>query len=313
MAQARVEDIVAVFGGSGFLGREVVRALIGSGHSVCIAVRDPARARHIQGFDEPSRTNFVRADVTDAGSVSKALSGASTAVNVVAAYVEKGGITYSAIHEEGAKIVAQQAANAGLACLVHVSGIGSNPRSKSKYIRSRGKGEQLVEDAFPDAVIVRPSVMFGPNDAFLNTLDQVSRVLPALPAFGKGRTRLQPVFVEDVAAAIVHRRGFLYARQDLRAWRSQRLLLPGPDSLGAEDLQPTTPDRPLPVHACQTPGEVGRMASAECTIDRCPGRATRTRQRHERCEPWVRRARHHPALDRGRRPYLLEWLRLRRN
>ena len=204
MAQARVEDIVAVFGGSGFLGREVVRALIGSGHSVCIAVRDPARARHIQGFDEPSRTNFVRADVTDAGSVSKALSGASTAVNVVAAYVEKGGITYSAIHEEGAKIVAQQAANAGLACLVHVSGIGSNPRSKSKYIRSRGKGEQLVEDAFPDAVIVRPSVMFGPNDAFLNTLDQVSRVLPALPAFGKGRTRLQPVFVEDVAAAIVH-------------------------------------------------------------------------------------------------------------
>jgi len=204
MAQARVEDIVAVFGGSGFLGREVVRALIGSGHSVCIAVRDPARARHIQGFDEPSRTNFVRADVTDEGSVSKALSGASTAVNVVAAYVEKGGITYSAIHEEGAKIVAQQAANAGLACLVHVSGIGSNPRSKSKYIRSRGKGEQLVEEAFPGAVIVRPSVMFGPNDAFLNTLDQVSRVLPALPAFGKGRTRLQPVFVEDVAAAIVH-------------------------------------------------------------------------------------------------------------
>ena len=203
MAQARVEDIVAVFGGSGFLGREVVRALIGSGHSVCIAVRDPARARHIQGFDEPSRTNFVRADVTDEGSVSKALSGASTAVNVVAAYVEKGGITYSAIHEEGAKIVAQQAANAGLACLVHVSGIGSNPRSKSKYIRSRGKGEQLVEEAFPGAVIVRPSVMFGPNDAFLNTLDQVSRVLPALPAFGKGRTRLQPVFVEDVAAAIV--------------------------------------------------------------------------------------------------------------
>lgn len=266
MAQARVEDIVAVFGGSGFLGREVVRALIGSGHSVCIAVRDPARARHIQGFDEPSRTNFVRADVTDAGSVSKALSGASTAVNVVAAYVEKGGITYSAIHEEGAKIVAQQAANAGLACLVHVSGIGSNPRSKSKYIRSRGKGEQLVEDAFPDAVIVRPSVMFGPNDAFLNTLDQVSRVLPALPAFGKGRTRLQPVFVEDVAAAIVHivedsstrGRTFelggpnVYSYRDLtrlvlRICNRQRLIVPYPFTLArlqaklAEWLLPSAP------------------------------------------------------------------------
>ncbi len=204
MAEARLEDIVAVFGGSGFLGREVVRALIGSGHSVCIAVRDLARARRIQGVDEPSRTYFVRTDVMDEASVSKALSGASAAVNVVSAYVERGGIAYSAIHEDGAKIVAQQAAKAGLACLVHVSGIGSNPRSKSKYIRSRGKGEQLVDGAFPGAVIVRPSVMFGPNDAFLNTLDQVSRVLPALPAFGKGRTRLQPVFVEDVAAAIVH-------------------------------------------------------------------------------------------------------------
>lgn len=266
MAQARVEDIVAVFGGSGFLGREVVRALIGSGHSVCIAVRDPARARHIQGFDEPSRTNFVRADVTDEGSVSKALSGASTAVNVVAAYVEKGGITYSAIHEEGAKIVAQQAANAGLACLVHVSGIGSNPRSKSKYIRSRGKGEQLVEEAFPGAVIVRPSVMFGPNDAFLNTLDQVSRVLPALPAFGKGRTRLQPVFVEDVAAAIVHivedsstrGRTFelggpnVYSYRDLtrlvlRICNRQRLIVPYPFTLArlqaklAEWLLPSAP------------------------------------------------------------------------
>lgn len=195
-------DIVTVFGGSGFLGREVVRALIAGGHTVTIAVRDPVRARHMHGVDHFSRMNFVHADVLDEVSVGEALSGASAAVNAVSAYVEKGDITYSAVHEEGARIVAQRAAQGGLACLVHVSGIGANPQSKSKYIRSRGKGEKLVREAFPDAVIVRPSVMFGPGDSFLHTLDTLSRFLPALPAFGSGRTRLQPVFVDDVAAAI---------------------------------------------------------------------------------------------------------------
>lgn len=229
MALARAEDVVTVFGGSGFLGRDVVRALVAGGHSVRIAVRDPARARRIQGIDEPVGTTFVHADVTDEASVSQALSGGHAAVNSVSAYVEKGGITYSAIHEEGARIVAQQAAKAGLACLVHLSGIGADPQSKSKYIRSRGGGEERVRETFPDAVIVRPSVMFGPDDSFVNTLDQLSRVLPALPVFGAGRTRLQPVFVEDVAAAIVR------IVED-SATRGRTFELGGPDVYAYRDL-----------------------------------------------------------------------------
>ncbi len=123
-------------------------------------------------------------------------------VNAVSAYVEKGGVTFDAVHVRGAENVAREAAAAGVARLVLVSGIGADPDSSSPYIRARGSGERVVQQVFPGATIVRPGAMFGPGDALFGTLAALARLLPALPLIGGGSTRLQPIFVEDVADAI---------------------------------------------------------------------------------------------------------------
>jgi NADH dehydrogenase len=124
-------------------------------------------------------------------------------VNTVSAYVEKGGVTFEAVHVQGAQTVAREAVAAGVARLVLVSGIGADADSGSPYIRARGRGEQVVHQTFPEATIVRPGAMFGPGDALFGTLAELARLLPILPLIGGGSTRLQPVFVEDVAEAIV--------------------------------------------------------------------------------------------------------------
>ena len=139
----------------------------------------------------------------DQASVAAAVAGADAVVNAVSAYVEKGGVTFEAVHEQGAETVAREAAAAGVARLVLVSGIGADPESASPYIRARGRGELVVQQAFPGATIVRPGAMFGPGDALFGTLADIARLLPVLPLIGGGRTRLQPVYVEDVAEAIV--------------------------------------------------------------------------------------------------------------
>ena len=123
-------------------------------------------------------------------------------VNTVGHYVERSGASFDAIHGQGARHVAAAAASAGIGRLVHISGIGADPRSDSAYVRARGIGERLVAEALPSATILRPSVMFGPEDAFLNRLAALARVLPVLPLFGKGEVRLQPVYVDDVADAV---------------------------------------------------------------------------------------------------------------
>ena len=138
----------------------------------------------------------------DRASVAAALTGADAAVNAVSTYVEKGGVTFQAVHVRGAENVAREAAAAGVACLVLVSGIGADLDSRSPYIRARGSGELVVRQAFPGATIVRPGAMFGPGDALFGTLADLARLLPILPLIGGGYTRLQPVFVEDVAEAI---------------------------------------------------------------------------------------------------------------
>ena len=125
-----------------------------------------------------------------------------SAVRPVSAYVEKGGATFEAVHVQGADTVAREAVVAGVARLVLVSGIGADPDSRSPYIRARGRGEKMVRQTFPGATIVRPGAMFGPGDALFGTLAELARLLPVLPLIGGGRTRLQPVFVEDVAEAI---------------------------------------------------------------------------------------------------------------
>ncbi len=193
---------IIVFGGSGFLGRRIVKRLATDGSVVKVAVRHPDRARFLERLGDVDQIVLMRADVRDEDSVADAVTGSGAVVNAVAAYVEKRGVRFAAVHEQGALHVARQVAKAGVERLVHISGIGADPGSKSNYIRSRGWGEALTREAFPDATILRPSVMFGPDDAFFNSLAAVVRRTPILPLVGNGRTRLQPVYVDDVAAAV---------------------------------------------------------------------------------------------------------------
>lgn len=193
---------VVVFGGGGFLGRRLVDRLTAEGMTVRVAVRQPEPTRvelRAIGFDQ---VTVVTADVRDQASVAAAIAETDAVVNAVSAYVEKGGVTFEAVHVRGAENVARAAVAAGVARLVLVSGIGADPNSSSPYIRARGRGERMVQQVFPGATIVRPGAMFGPGDALFGTLAALTRLLPVLPLIGGGYTRLQPVFVEDVAEAI---------------------------------------------------------------------------------------------------------------
>jgi uncharacterized protein YbjT (DUF2867 family) len=186
---------VTVFGGTGFVGRRVVRHLIDSTASVRIASRHAASV-------EGDNAEQIVADAHDERSVEAAVVGADGVVNAISLYVEHGRDTFHSVHVEAAATIARVARRAGVERFVHVSGIGADAASPSPYIRSRGQGEAAVQAAFPGAVIVRPAVMFAPDDAFLTTILRLLRSLPAYPVFGDGRTRLQPVYVDDVAAAI---------------------------------------------------------------------------------------------------------------
>jgi NADH dehydrogenase len=191
---------VTVFGGTGFLGRRVVRHLRNYGFSVRVASRHPDRGYGLFGVDDPDLQS-VQADIQDGRSVADALAGAYGVVNAVSLYVEGGQETFHSIHVASAQRVAARARRAGVERLVHVSGIGADAASPSLYIRKRGEGELVVRAAFDDALFVRPAVMFGPDDAFLTTILKLLRQLPIYPMFGRGLSRLQPVYVEDVAEA----------------------------------------------------------------------------------------------------------------
>ena len=193
---------VVVFGGGGFLGRRLVDHLVAEGMTVRVAVRHPGPARIELLAIDVDRVAVVPADVLDRASIAAAIAGADAVVDTVSAYVEKGGVTFEAVHVKGAETVAREAVAAGAARFVLVSGIGADPDSGSRYIRARGRGEQVVKQTFPGATIVRPGAMFGPGDALFGTLAELARLLPVLPLIGGGRTRLQPVCVEDVAEAV---------------------------------------------------------------------------------------------------------------
>src|SRR3984893_11273981 len=191
---------VTVFGGTGFLGRRVVQHLREHGFSVQIASRHPDRGHRLFGLDPQLQS--IEANIQDERSVADALAGAYGVVNAVSLYVEHGQETFHSVHVESAQRVAAQAHRAGVERLAHVSGIGADATSPSLYIRKRGEGELAVQAAFTDAILVRPAVMFGPDDAFLTTVITLLRWLPIYPMFGRGLTRLQPADVEDVAEAI---------------------------------------------------------------------------------------------------------------
>jgi NADH dehydrogenase len=192
---------VTVFGGTGFLGRRIVRDLRSHGFPVRIASRHPDRGHRLFGPDDP-QLQSVGANIHDERSVADALAGAYGVVNAVSLYVEHRQETFHSVHVESAQRVADQALRAGVDRLIHISGIGADTASQSRYIRKRGEGELAVRAAFGDALFVRPAVMFGPDDAFLTTILRLLRRLPIYPMFGRGLTRLQPAYVEDVAEAI---------------------------------------------------------------------------------------------------------------
>jgi NADH dehydrogenase len=182
---------VTVFGGTGFLGRRIVRHLRSGGIPVRIATRHPDRGHRLFGPDDP-QLQSVEANIHDERSVADGLAGAYGVVNAVSLYDEHGQETFHSVHVEAAQRVAAQAHLAGVERLIHVSGIGADAASPSRYIRKRGEGELAVRAAFADALYVRPAVMFGPDDAFLTTILKLLRKLPTYPMFGRGRTRLQP-------------------------------------------------------------------------------------------------------------------------
>jgi uncharacterized protein YbjT (DUF2867 family) len=190
---------ITVFGGTGFLGRAIVRELVDAGRAVRIAARQPTLP---EWAEEGDPLALASADIRDAASVAEALDGASGVVNAVSLYVERRDARFAAIHVQGAGQLARLAREAGIARLVQISGIGADSRSRSAYVRARAAGESAVIAEFSKAIILRPSVLFGPQDAFLATLAGLSR-LPVIPLFGRGETRLQPVHVVDVARAVV--------------------------------------------------------------------------------------------------------------
>jgi NADH dehydrogenase len=194
---------VTVFGGSGFIGRHVVRRLAAQGWVVRAAVRDPVAAAFLKPMGNVGQVVPMKADLTDEAAAAAAIAGSEAVINVVGILYERGRRSFTAIHVDGATRLARLAAEAGVQHFVQVSAIGADAGAEAAYGRSKAAGEVGVRAAFPAAVIVRPSIVFGPEDRFFNRFALMARFLPALPLIGGGLTRFQPVYVGDVAEAIV--------------------------------------------------------------------------------------------------------------
>ena len=195
------DRIVTVFGGSGFIGRHLVRALARDGWRVRVATRRPDLAFHLQPLGRVGQINAVQANVRYPDSLAAALRGAEAAVNLVGILAPWGKQTFDSVQAEGAGAVARAVAAAGIANFVHMSAIGADARSNSAYARTKAEGEAAVLSALPSATILRPSVVFGPEDQFFNRFAAMARLMPALPLIGGGKTKMQPVYVGDVAEA----------------------------------------------------------------------------------------------------------------
>ncbi len=194
--------LVTVFGGSGFLGRHVVRALARRGWRVRAAVRRPDLAGHLQPMGVVGQVTAVQANLRYPESVARAIAGADAVVNLVGILAESGKQTFEAVQAEGAVAVAAASRAAGVATLIQISALGADPGSESAYARTKAAGEAAALAAVAGAVVVRPSVLFGPEDTFFNRFAAMARFSPALPLIGGGETRFQPVFVGDVAEFI---------------------------------------------------------------------------------------------------------------
>jgi len=201
IAQSNADTLITIFGGSGFLGRHVVRALAKQEYRIRVAVRRPDLAGHLQPLGRVGQIHAVQANVRHRPSVAAAVRGSNVVINLVGILFESGRQRFDTVQSFGAEGIALAAA-AHNARMIHVSAIGANENSSAAYARAKWRGEQLVLAATPDAVIFRPSILFGPNDDFFNRFAGIAQLSPVLPLVGGGHTRFQPVFAGDVADAI---------------------------------------------------------------------------------------------------------------
>ena len=255
--------LVTVFGGSGFVGGQVVQALARRGWRVRIACRRPDRAWKLQTSGHVGQLQAVRCDATRPDDVAAALRGADAAINLIGILYESGRRTFHAMHVEAARNIAEACAAGGVARLVQVSAIGANPESRSDYALSKAAGEMAVREAKPDAVVIRPSVVFGAGDDFLNRFAALASIAPALPLIGGGQTKFQPVYVADVAEAIARATA-------AREAAGRTLELGGPAVMTFEDLLSLIRREtyrsfgliPLPFFAARAIGAIAQLTAA---------------------------------------------------
>jgi uncharacterized protein YbjT (DUF2867 family) len=239
-------ELVTIFGGSGFVGTQIVQVLARAGYRIRVAVRRPDLAGHLRPLGGVGQVVPMQANLRNTESVQAAVRGAAIVINLAAVGVEKGKQRFRAINVMGARRVAEAAKAAGARALIHMSVIGADEKSPSLFARSRAMGEAEVRAVFPSAVIMRPSVVFGSEDEFFNKLGMIARMLPVMPLFG-GKTKFQPVYVGDVAEAFGKA-----ASGELKAGKTYEL--GGPDVLTNRELiervlretNRTNPILPLP-------------------------------------------------------------------
>ncbi|EDM73212.1 NADH ubiquinone oxidoreductase, putative [Roseobacter sp. AzwK-3b] len=195
-----MSKLVTIYGGSGFVGRYIARRLAKAGWRVRVAVRRPNEAMHVKPYGVVGQVEPVFCNIRDDASVRAVMNGADAVVNCVGTFDRKGRNNFDAVQHQGAARIARIAADEGVARMVHISAIGADPESASVYAQTKAKGERAILQAMPDAVILRPSVIFGPEDAFFNRFAGMTRFSPVLPVVG-AETRFQPVYVDDVAHA----------------------------------------------------------------------------------------------------------------
>ncbi|HEY2068449.1 MAG TPA: complex I NDUFA9 subunit family protein [Rhizomicrobium sp.] len=196
--------LVTIFGGSGLLGRYAVRAFADDGWRIKVGVRHPNLAQYLPPMGHVGQVLVRHSDARDADDVAAAIKGADVVVNLVGILNPGGGQNYEAVHIEAPRTIARAAREAGVTTLIHVSTMNISPDSTSAYARSKAEGEIALREEFPDATLIKPSLVFGPEDKFFNKFAGLARILPFLPLIGGGHTKFQPVFAGDVAQAILN-------------------------------------------------------------------------------------------------------------
>ena len=258
-----MERVATVFGGSGFIGRYIVSRLASEGWVVRVAVRDPASAYSLKPLGNVGQIVPVGVRVQDPQSVAEAVSGADAVFNLVGILYEPGGEqTFEKVQQQGAGTIAEQAAQAGVPRMIHVSAIGADENSDAVYARTKALGEKAVLAAMPSATILRPSIVVGPEDDFFNQFAAMARFSPALPLIGGGKTRFQPAYVGDVAdaaMAALHNadtKGQIYELGGPRIYTFKQLMELMLKEIGRKRLL-----LPIPFAVTHLGGEIGNVDS----------------------------------------------------